>query len=140
MIKDGRSSPGCIVGPLDRSRKIEGGFSVQIRAPGVSRPEVVQRLPGGLGAFTALPVRVSLLDKSGAVPKRFPIVVDGAPKHPVIDGVTSAEPFISVVFPKAWLSPGMVIHAERSVIGTDGVRITSQTTCAITEGDVAKWR
>jgi hypothetical protein len=113
---------------------------VQIRTPTVSREDVIARLPNGAGGFAALPVRVSLLDRTGARAKEYPAVVDRELKHPVIDGRALPEKFISVTFPKERLRPGTVILAERSVIATDGGRIASQTTCAVTEVDAAKWR
>jgi hypothetical protein len=137
VIRDGRAAVACLVSQNDAS---ERGLTVQIRAPGVSVPEVAARLPGGVEAFSALPVRVSLLDKTGENSLRRPTVVDPALKRDVVDGVALSDQFISVVFPKAWLVAGMVIRAERSVIGTDGVRITSQTTCPISEADAGKWR
>jgi hypothetical protein len=136
VIKDGLDRVACLASQHDSSDRL----TVQIRTPGVSVPEVAARLPGGVEAFRALPVRVSLLDKSGESSVRRPTVTDPALKRPVVDGTTLPEEFVSVVFPKAWLVAGMVIRAERSVIGTDGVRITSQTTCPISEADAGKWR
>lgn len=139
VIRDNRNAVACIVSSAEAARGQEA-LKVLIRTPTVARPDVIARLPNGAEGFAGLPVRVSLLDQTGARAKQYPTVVERELKNPVIDGSALPEKFISVMFPKDWLISGTIVHAERSVIATDGGRISSQTTCTITETDAAKWR
>ena len=117
-------------------------MTVQVRGPGSPDAALVPRLPADKHDFSALPVRVVLLASAadGTPRERRPTAIDALLEYPVIDGSPSSVPFVPVRFPQAWLVAGTTILGERMVAVTDKDRVTSQTTCRITEADAAQWR
>jgi hypothetical protein len=89
-----------------------------------------------------MPVRVLLLSAApdGTPRERRPAKVESLTDYPAINGQPTAVPFVRVTFPRAWLIGGTTILAERTVVLSAKDRVTSETTCRITEGDAAQWR
>ena len=115
---------------------------VHVRGPANPDAALVPRLPADRGDFSALPVRVVLLSAAsdGTPHERRPSKVEAFLEYPVINGQPSLAPFVRVTFPRAWLVAGTAILGERSVALSARDKVTSQTTCRITEADAAQWR
>jgi hypothetical protein len=138
VIRNRDGSAACVISAAGGA----GQMSVLVRGPASPVAKLVPRLPPERRDFSALPVRVVLLSgKSDESPReRRPTAIEALSEYPVIDGVSSAVPYTRVRFPRAWLDAGTVVLGERTVALSAKDRITSQTTCRITEADAAQWR
>lgn len=139
QIRNRDESVACVIAPADPA---QGQMSVSVRGPANPDPTLIPRLPPDRRDFSMLPIRVVLLSTTNAETPREkrPTKIEGLLEYPLINGEPSAVPFVRVRFPKAWLVAGTTVLGERTVAISDKDRITSQTTCHITEADAAQWR
>jgi hypothetical protein len=140
IIRNRDGSTACVIAAADPSR---GQLSVHVRGPASPDAALVPRLPPERRDFSVLPVRVVLLSAtqdSTSPRERRPLKVEGLLEYPVINGQPSVVPFVRVTFPRAWLVANTTILGERTVALSSKDRVTSQTTCRITEADAVQWR
>ena len=139
LIRNRDESVACLIAPADPA---QGQMSVSVRGPANPDPTLIPRLPPDRRDFSMLPIRVVLLSTTNAETPREkrPTKIEGLLEYPLINGEPSAVPFVRVRFPKAWLVVGTTVLGERTVAISDKDRVTSQTTCHITEADAPQWR